>query len=77
MTCNLSPRTRQKYFDMVYTTFEALGYKPRYHFGKIINITSTQMKVIYPKLGEFLEIRSKLDPNGIFVNDMLAELLGL
>lgn len=65
------------YFDTVYNTFEELGYKPRYHFGKIVNITSMQMNAVYPKLGDFLEIRSKLDPNGIFLNDMLAELLGL
>lgn len=65
------------YFDTVYTTFERLNYRPRYHFGKIVNITSAQMKAVYPRLGDFLKIRSKLDPNGIYVNNMLAELLGL
>ena len=65
------------YFDTVYATFEEMNYKPRYHFGKIINITSGQMRTIYPKMDDFLKIRSEIDPKRLFVNDMLAEILGL
>ena len=77
MTCNLSPQTRQMYFSMVYDIFERLNFNPRYHFGKIVNVTSSQMRAIYPKFDDFLRVRSKLDPQGIFMNDMLGKLLGL
>lgn len=77
MTCNLSPQTRQMYFSTVYDMFEQLNYNPRYHFGKIVNVTSSQMRAIYPKFDDFLRVRSKLDPQGIFMNDMLGKLLGL
>lgn len=77
MTCNLSPRTRQMYFNMVYDMFERLNYNPRYHFGKVVNLTPSQMRAIYPKFDDFLRVQSKLDPQGIFVNDMLEKLLGL
>ena len=65
------------YFDTVYSAFEGMGYKPRYHFGKVFNITATQMRNVYPKMNDFLRVRSEVDPQGIFVNDMLAELLGM
>ena len=77
MTSNISSKTRQLYFDTVYDTFEELGFTPRYHYGKIFNITSTQMRAAYPRLDDFLRVRTKIDPNGIFLNDFIVQLLGL
>ena len=77
MTSNLSPTTRQLYFDTVFRTFEGLDFRPRFHYGKVFNITSAQMRAAYPRLDDFLQVRSKIDPDGIFLNDMLVELLGI
>ena len=77
MTCNLAPATRQMYFSMVYDMFEQLNFNPRYHYGKIVNITSSRMRAVYPKFDDFLQVRSKLDPQGVFMNEMLSELLDL
>ena len=77
MTSYLPPRMTQMYFDMVYRAFEELNFRPRFHYGKVFNVTSTQMKAAYPKLDEFLRVRSRSDPDGIFLNDVLVKLLGI
>ena len=40
----------------------------RPHWGEEFYVTTKQLKKVYPKLEDFLVVRSKLDPDGLFVN---------
>ena len=50
-------------------------YDGRPHWGKMHNQSTINLHSLYPKLADFLVIRQKLDPNGIFMNDYLQKLL--
>ncbi|MBO9129186.1 D-arabinono-1,4-lactone oxidase [Bacillus sp. 165] len=52
-------------------------YEGRPHWGKMHNMTFEDLKLLYPKLEEFLALRKQLDPNGIFVNPYLAGILNI
>ncbi len=52
-----------------------LRYEGRPHWGKMHTRTKEDLSNIYPKFQEFCEIRKQLDPNNMFLNDYLQELL--
>lgn len=52
-------------------------YSGRPHWGKMHNMTINQLHKLYPHLSQFLEIRSKLDPNNLFVNAYLGKLFNI
>ena len=52
-------------------------YKGRPHWGKAFNMSPEEAHRLYPKLKKFLEIRKKLDPDGIFLNEFLKKTFGL
>jgi len=52
-------------------------FNGRPHWGKEFDVTTKQLKKAYPKLEDFLVMRSKLDPDGVFVNLFLNKQLEL
>lgn len=52
-------------------------YEGRPHWGKIHYVSHKELLSLYPKLSEFLTIREQLDPNGLFLNEYVAKLLGI
>ena len=66
---------REHYFFGFYGALHC--YKPRMHWGKEFSFTLQDMQSMYPKLKEFLSVRKRMDPNGIFLNEQLAKTLEL
>lgn len=52
-------------------------YSGRPHWGKWHSQTSAELKLLYPKFNDFLEIRKTYDSEGIFLNDHLKEIFGV
>lgn len=63
-----------EYFTDIQTV--AKKYKARPHWGKLHDFDAKYLQSIYPKWNDFKALRSKLDPNEIFINDYLAPILG-
>lgn len=63
-----------QYFHGYYDLLCEAGYQPRLHWGKTFNLTARQMSIIYPKYKDFLAIKDRLDPSGIFTNLFLKDL---
>ena len=53
----------------------ALRNQGRPHWGKCNYQTSKFYKPLFPKFEDFVRIRQELDPNRIFVNDYISEVL--
>jgi FAD/FMN-containing dehydrogenase len=52
-------------------------WAPRPHWGKIGFLDHERARALYPRLDDFLAVRARLDPNGLFLNDHLRDVLGL
>ena len=52
-------------------------HKGRPHWGKMHTLKAVDLKEIYPRWEDFCDLRKKLDPHGIFINNHLKELFGL
>ncbi|MCS6905768.1 MAG: D-arabinono-1,4-lactone oxidase [Bacteroidia bacterium] len=65
----------QKYFEGVEEIL--LSYQGRPHWGKLHTQKAEYLSQVYPKLKEFLSWRQSLDPEQIFLNSYLKELLGV
>ena len=52
------------------------GYDGRPHWGKLHTRTAADLAPAYPRWTEFAEVRDRLDPDRIFVNDYLRRVLG-
>jgi FAD-linked oxidoreductase len=63
----------RKYFAGVEEIFSDLGGRP--HWGKIHTKTGRDLKDLYPHWNSFQELRTQLDPNGIFLNPYLERIL--
>jgi L-gulono-1,4-lactone dehydrogenase len=48
----------------------------RPHWGKLHSLNATDLAGEYPRFGEFLALRNRLDPDRVFANDHLRRLLG-
>ncbi len=46
-----------------------LGARP--HWGKVFTAQADAIAPLYPRMGDFVALRERLDPEGIFVNDWL------
>jgi FAD/FMN-containing dehydrogenase len=46
----------------------------RVHWGKLHFLTPERLHALYPQAGEFIAIRRRLDPDGVFLNDHLRPL---
>jgi FAD/FMN-containing dehydrogenase len=49
-------------------------YDARVHWGKLHFLTKEQLFDRYPKAKKFIDIRRKLDPKGVFLNNHLKPL---
>jgi FAD/FMN-containing dehydrogenase len=49
-------------------------YAPRVHWGKLHYLTPEQLLERYPAAGSFMDIRRRLDPDGVFLNAHLRPL---
>jgi FAD/FMN-containing dehydrogenase len=61
------------YFRAIEPVFKDFGGRP--HWGKKHFIQSDEVRKQYPRLDDFLGIRKKMDPQGIFLNDHLKTQL--
>lgn len=52
-------------------------YEGRPHWGKMHRLRTEELHSLYPMLQEFLNVREKLDPEGVFLNPYLKELFGI
>lgn len=63
------------YFSAVEEIFRA--YDGRAHWGKMHTMDHAQLQAAYPRLDDFLHVREKLDPNGMFLNEYVRGLFQL
>ncbi len=65
-------------YDYFFSEFEPLyrvvGGRP--HWGKLHSLGKADFLELYPKFGEFLDLRRSLDPDGRLLNPHLAKLFG-
>ncbi len=65
----------QKYFKALENIFRKYDGRP--HWAKLHTLTANELADIYPKWEEFRTIRQQCDPNGVFLNGYLRELVGV
>lgn len=61
------------YFDKMEAIFGK--YQGRPHWGKIHTRTAKDLRTLYPLWDEFMTIRKQLDPDGLFMNEYLSEMI--
>ena len=61
------------YFNTVYDTMRDGGFNARFHWGKHFDHDHQEIQNLYPNLMEFANLRSQMDPRGIFLNEFLEE----
>lgn len=54
----------------------AKQYQARPHWGKINLYKGDYLKTVYPKWNHFMNIRKQIDPNNIFVNPHMKDVIG-
>jgi FAD/FMN-containing dehydrogenase len=72
-----SPDRRQGFFAFANLICRVLmeHCDARPHWGKVCPITATQASKAYPRLAEFIQVREALDPEHVFSNDWLKQVL--
>jgi FAD-linked oxidoreductase len=63
-----------EYFRAVEHIFRGYGGRP--HWGKIHYQDAASLSQLYPRFGDFIAVRDKLDPGRLFSNDYLTRVLG-
>jgi L-gulono-1,4-lactone dehydrogenase len=64
----------QAYFTAAERIFTAHEGRP--HWGKVHTRDAEYLSGVYPRFGEFLALRDRLDPDRLFQNDYLRRVLG-
>jgi FAD/FMN-containing dehydrogenase len=64
----------EEYFADMEAVFREHDGRP--HWGKKHGLTAAALRPLYPMWDRFQEVRRRLDPDGIFLNDYLRRLLG-
>ncbi|MFD7442765.1 D-arabinono-1,4-lactone oxidase [Streptomyces sp. NPDC059909] len=64
----------RSYFTAVEQIMVARGGRP--HWGKIHTRDAEYFEGVYPRFGEFMALRDRLDPGRLFANDYLRRVLG-
>ncbi|WP_069464667.1 D-arabinono-1,4-lactone oxidase [Actinacidiphila rubida] len=64
----------QRYFTAVERIMVAAGGRP--HWGKIHTRDAEYLSGVYPRFGEFTQLRDRLDPERLFTNSYLRRVLG-
>jgi FAD-linked oxidoreductase len=62
------------YFALMEPILRAHDGRP--HWGKVHTRTAADLAPAYPRFGEFLAMRDRLDPQRVFANDYLRRVLG-
>ena len=62
------------YYYEFYKVTVPLGGRP--HWGKHFNMTFSEVKDLFPMVFTFLNVRKKLDPDGIFLNTLMRKTFG-
>ena len=63
------------YFRKVEEIMRSYGGRP--HWGKLHFRTAADLAPSYPRWNDFIDVRNKLDPNGVFRNAYLDRVLGV
>jgi FAD/FMN-containing dehydrogenase len=63
------------YFDAIEAIFQRYDGRP--HWGKMHTLTAETLATRYPRWRDFLRVRERLDPQGVFLNDYLRRLFGV
>jgi len=69
------------YRGMAYTAYFAKveeicrRHSGRPHWGKMHTMQAEQFRAVYPKWEAFMALRAQLDPEGMFLNPYLAEMI--
>lgn len=63
-----------RYFALVESIMAKVGGRP--HWGKLHTLDAAVLRERYPRFDEFLALRDRLDPEGMFRNDYLDQVLG-
>jgi FAD-linked oxidoreductase len=64
----------REYFAAVEAIFRSFGGRP--HWGKMHTLAAAELRELYPEWSHFQAARRRLDPDGVFCNAYLAQLLG-
>lgn len=64
----------KEFFSGVYDVFERYDGRP--HWGKLHDKTAADLAPLYPEWDTFRSVREEFDPDGLFLNDHLARVLG-
>lgn len=64
----------ETYFHAVEDLMSPLQGRP--HWGKMHNQTAATLRERYPRFEDFLAVREKADPDGVFANEYLDRVLG-
>jgi L-gulonolactone oxidase len=78
-TCYIAVHMYQKmdykpYFHAVEDLMMSLRGRP--HWGKLHFRTAADLRPAYPRFDDFIAVRNRLDPTGVFRNDYLDRVLG-
>lgn len=63
-----------QYFPEMESILRSHGGRP--HWGKQHTLRAPDLAQLYPRFQDFRAVRQQVDPQGLFVNDYLRELLG-
>ncbi|KAL5494208.1 hypothetical protein EMCRGX_G015492 [Ephydatia muelleri] len=75
LTIYAPEKTSSAYFDAVYTN-ATRKFNGRVHWGKYFTSGPTEIRAMLPRFDDFADVRLKLDPNGVFMNDALKKAFG-
>jgi FAD/FMN-containing dehydrogenase len=64
----------ERYFGSIEKLFGELGGRP--HWGKLHNLGAAELRERYPRFDDFLAVRRQVDPEGLFTNRYLQQVLG-
>jgi FAD-linked oxidoreductase len=67
-------RDHERYFRAVEDIAKSVDGRP--HWGKLHFRDSASLAATYPRFGDFVALRDKLDPQRVFGNDYLTRVLG-
>jgi L-gulono-1,4-lactone dehydrogenase len=64
----------REYFDLFESIVAGVGGRP--HWGKLHTLDAAALRDRYPRFDDFVALRTKLDPTGLFANPYLDRVLG-
>jgi FAD-linked oxidoreductase len=64
----------EEYFALFESIAADVGGRP--HWGKMHTLDAAALRKRYPKFDDFVDLRTKLDPTGVFTNPYLDRVLG-